>query len=205
MSVGLTGGIASGKSLVADLFAARGISIIDTDVIAREVLAPGTPGLTQVIETFGNRFLLPDGSLNRSALRDEIFANPDSRAKLESISHPLIREATLEQSRLTEGPYQIIAIPLLAETGFKDIVDRVLVVDCEPEVQLSRLMQRDNESRESAKKIMNAQATRAERRAIADDVIANNGSVAELEEKVSKLHENYLVLASNRTSAGGKY
>ncbi|MEJ2138106.1 MAG: dephospho-CoA kinase [Gammaproteobacteria bacterium] len=202
--VGLTGGIASGKSLAADLFAGRGAIVIDTDLIARGVVAPGTRGLAAITEAFGPEFVLPDGNVNRKALRQTIFDDPAARARLEAITHPLIREATLAQARLAGGPYQIIAVPLLAETGFKDIVDRVLVVDCPQEIQLQRLMKRDNESQESAKKILAAQASRAERLAIADDVIVNDGTIAQLEEKVTQLHNRYLSLASARTPTAGK-
>ncbi len=201
LRVGLTGGIASGKSLAAKMFEARGAAIIDTDLLARDVVAPGTPGLSAVIEAFGTEFLNPDGSLNRKLLRDEIFARPESRTKLESIIHPLIREAVVSRSSLAPGPYQIIAIPLLAETGFTDLIDRVLVVDCAPEIQLKRLIERDHESRDSAQKILAAQASRQKRLAIADDVIDNNGSVAELEDKVAKLHATYVAMAADRTKA----
>ncbi len=198
LRVGLTGGIASGKSTVAKLFAALGVPIIDTDLLAREVVAPGTPALTAIIEHFGTDLLAPDGSLERAKLRARIFAAPDERRWLEGLTHPLIRQLTEQRCAAAGGPYQIIAIPLLAETGRDQRVDRVLVVDCEPEAQVRRLQARDGATREAATRILAAQATREQRLAIADDVITNDADIAHLRDQIERLHARYLSLAAAR-------
>ena len=140
--IGLTGGIASGKTTVADLFAGHGVPVLDTDVISREVVAPGTQGLQKVRAAFGDAILEPDGSLNRAALRQRIFEDPDARRQLEAIVHPLVFDALDRGLRTAGGPYQIHVIPLLVETGLQNRIDRVLVIDCEREVQLARLLAR---------------------------------------------------------------
>jgi len=197
LRVGLTGGIASGKSLVADLFAAHGAPVIDTDIIAREVVEPGTAGLAEVVRKFGSEYLTGDGQLNRSLLRTRVFADAQSRAQLEAIIHPRIRAATLHQADNAGGPYQIIAVPLLTETKFHELVDRVLVVDCPTAVQVRRLMERDQESEDSARTMVAAQATRAERLAIADDIILNDGTIRQLEDAVARLHARYQAMAAS--------
>ena len=197
LRVGLTGGIASGKTAVANAFAARGVPVIDTDRLAREVVAPGQPALAAVVAAFGDRILEPGGSLNRRRLRDLVFADPDRRRELEAILHPAIRGALASELARLEAPYVIVAIPLLAETGGRDRVDRVLLVDCTPELQKSRLMARDGESAQRAQAMLDAQATRAERRAIADDTIENSGSIEDLDREVERLHRRYLALAAS--------
>lgn len=192
MRVGLTGGIASGKSKVADLFAARGIPIIDTDIIARQIVEPGQPGLAAVVAAFGNEILRPDGSLDRTRLRSMIFADPARRKQLDGLLHPLIMAAAIQAGETAGGDYQIFAVPLLVETAFDKLMDRVLVVDCDPELQRQRLMSRDNESAQSADAIIASQASRRERLAIADDVILNDGTLRELEAAVEQLHRQYL-------------
>jgi len=199
LRIGLTGGIASGKTAVADLFAARGIAVIDTDLVSREVVEPGQPGLQAVAAAFGNEILLADGSLDRAQLRKLIFENSDARERLEGILHPLIRHATFAHASKTDGPYRIFAVPLLAETGFDELVDRVLVIDCPEELQRQRLMERDNESESSADIIISTQASRQQRLDLADDVIVNDGTLRELEESVEKLHQKYLRLSSADT------
>jgi len=196
LRVGLTGGIASGKSIVADMFSARGIPVIDTDLIAREVVRPGEPGLREVVSEFGSEYLHADGTLNRGLLRQKVFADPRSRARLESILHPLIRAATLAQAHNAGGPYQVFAVPLLAETDFADFVDRVLVVDCPLEIRRERLLARDNESEETVDNILNAQAGRSERLDIADDIIVNDGALEETERAVEELHRRYLAISA---------
>ena len=196
--VALTGGIASGKSTVANLFAAHGVPLIDTDVIAREVVEPGQPALTAVAKTFGSDVLDPDGRLDRRRLREIIFSDATARARLEAILHPAIRAAMERQSvAATEaGPYQVLVIPLLAEGGRRDHVDRVLVVDTPETVQVERLMARDAVTREQAEASLRAQAQRATRLGIADDVVTNTGQIEDLREQVAALHERYVKLAA---------
>jgi len=196
LRVGLTGGIASGKTAVADAFARRGVPVLDTDQLAREVVLPGTPGLAAVIGAFGAGILNADGTLDRRALRALVFADEAARRRLEAILHPAIRAALARHVAAIDAPYVIIAIPLLAETGGRDRVDRVLVVDSAPELQKARLLARDRETAAQAKAILAAQATRAARLAIADDCIENSGSLADLDAAVEKLHHQYLALAA---------
>jgi dephospho-CoA kinase len=195
LRIGLTGGIASGKSTVERLFAAHGVPIIDSDLIAREVVAPGTPGLAQVRARFGDGVLLADGSLDRRALRRLVFADPAARRDLEAIVHPLIRAAMAERSAAAGGAYQINVIPLLVEGGRRATIDRVLVVDCPEALQIARVMRRDQVTEAEARAILTAQATRAERLAAADDVIVNDGDAIALQAQVDALHAKYLQLA----------
>ncbi len=193
--VALTGGIASGKSTVADLFAALGVPVIDTDVIARQVVEPGQPALTQVVAEFGAEVLDATGRIDRRRMRERIFADPDAKRRLESILHPAIRAEMARQSLAAQGPYQVLVIPLLAEGGSRNHVDRVLLVDVPEELQIQRLMMRDGVSHDQAKASLNAQATRAERLAMADDVVRNTGRVDELREAVAALDAKYRGLA----------
>ena len=195
LRVALTGGIASGKTAVANAFAARGVPVIDTDLLAREVVRPGTPALAAVAAAFGEGVLLPNGELDRRGLRELVFAEPKRRRALEAILHPAIRAALEARLSAIEAPYAIIAMPLLAETGGRDRFDRVLVVDVDPGLQKSRLMSRDGDSAQQAEAILAAQASRAERLAIADDRIDNSGSLAELDSRVERLHALYLEAA----------
>lgn len=196
LRIGLTGGIASGKSAVADAFARRGVRIVDTDVIAREVVEPGRPALDEVVRAFGAGVLDADGRLDRRALRAIVFAEPALRRRLESILHPAIRTEMRAQAAAAAGPYVVIAIPLLVENGLQSQVDRVLVVDCPPDVQLARLLARDRETPEGARRILAAQASREARLAAADDVVANDGTLDELDARVEALHRRYLALAA---------
>jgi dephospho-CoA kinase len=189
--VGLTGGIACGKSIVANLFAALGASIVDTDLMAREVVAPGSPLLPQIAAHFGVGVLQKDGNLDRARLRELIFANPAERLWLEALTHPAIRELTDARCASATGSYVMVAIPLLVETQGAARFDRVLVVDCDPEIQLARLQARDGATREQAKHMLAAQATREQRLAVADDVIQNNGDIAALRSQVERLHRSY--------------
>jgi len=200
--VGLTGGIASGKSTVAELFAALGVPVIDTDVIARDVVSPGTPGLGDVVAAFGREVLLPDGGLDRRRLRDLVFAAPDQRRQLEAILHPRILERLEARCASTGGPYQLLVIPLLRESGLEGRVDRVLVVDCSEDIQRQRLMVRDGESAASADRILAAQLDRQARLAIADDVLANAGTRDDLARRVRELHDDYLRRATGPASSG---
>jgi dephospho-CoA kinase len=189
--VGLTGGIASGKTTVARLFEALGVPVIDTDVLAREVVAPGQPVLGQIAARFGTSVLLPDGSLDRAALRSIVFADPAARAELEQLTHPAIRALLEERSAALGGDYQILVIPLLVETGRSIPVDRVLVVDVPEELQIRRLQARDGSTLQQAKQVLAAQVSREVRLAAADDVILNDGDVAVLRDRVAELHLQY--------------
>jgi dephospho-CoA kinase len=192
--IALTGGVASGKSTVARLFQALGAKLIDTDQVAREVVEPGAPALARVVERFGAGIVLGDGTLDRAQLRDIVFRDPAARAALEAITHPAIRARVAELSARAGGPYQLIAIPLLVETGTGRNYDRVLVVDCDPEIQLGRLMLRDGLTREQARRILEAQASREARLAAADDVLVNTSDAAALAPQVQSLHRRYLAL-----------
>jgi dephospho-CoA kinase len=192
---GLTGGIASGKSTVARLFEALGAAVIDTDQLAREVVAPGQPLLPRIVERFGAGVLAADGSLDRAALRTLVFSDPAARADLERLTHPAIQALLERRSAAVHGDYQIHVIPLLVESGGRRTLDRVLVVDCGEELQIRRLQARDGSTLEQARKILAAQATRAARLAVADDVIVNEGDLAPLRDQVAALHLRYLELA----------
>jgi dephospho-CoA kinase len=194
--VGLTGGIASGKSTVAKLFADLGVPVIDTDLVARDLVQAGQPALTEILASFGPEVLLANGQLDRAAMRRIVFADTGRRRKLESILHPRIRDETMAQSRAAGGPYQIIVVPLLAESPMRHAMNRVLVVDVPESTQLTRLLERDSESRQQAEQMMAAQVSREDRLAIADDVIDNDGSIAETGRQIDELHRRYLALAA---------
>ena len=196
LRIGLTGGIASGKSAVADMFAELGIPVIDTDVIAREVVAPGQSALDEIRQRFGDEMIGGDGALNRVAMRELVFADDDARRDLESILHPLIGAETRRQAEAASGPYQLIVVPLLAGSPLRQFVDRVLVVACDEETQVRRLIERDDETRDQAQRILAAQASREERLAIADDVIDNSGSLEATQAEVSRLDSYYRELAA---------
>ncbi|MDB6086775.1 MAG: dephospho-CoA kinase [Gammaproteobacteria bacterium] len=197
LRIGLTGGIASGKSTAAQRFIELGIPVIDADEVARAVVLPGQPGLARVVEKFGPDVLAADGSLDRRALRNKVFSDPASRTDLEGILHPLIR-AEMERRAAAAGgdSYVVMAIPLLVESGRRDRIDRILVVDVDESVQLQRLMTRDSSSLDQARAILAAQASRADRLQAADDVLLNSGTVSELQQAVDRLHERYLGLAA---------
>jgi dephospho-CoA kinase len=196
LRIGLTGGIASGKSTVAQLFAARGAAVLDTDTIAREVVEPGTPGLAALVAALGGEILDREGRLDRAELRRRVFADAATRREVEAILHPAIVAELEHRSRESTGPYQVFVIPLLVESRLERIVDRILVVDCPEEEQLRRLMARDGESRESALQMLETQATRARRLAEADDVIDNGGAAAALSAQVDVLDRRYRDLAA---------
>lgn len=197
LTIGLTGGIASGKSTVAKLFEALGVPVIDTDAIAREVVEPGEPGLDAVRDAFGAEILTPDGRLDRRKLREIVFADEAKRRRLESILHPLIRQRTLARlAALRDVPYAIVVVPLLVETNFGALVDRVLVVDVPVEAQLERLTARDGIDRAAAEAMIAAQASREARLARADDVIDNSGDLAATREEVERLHRRYVEIAT---------
>ena len=195
MHIGLTGGIASGKSTVSGLFAALGVPVIDADQIAREVVAPGTALLGRLIAHFGDGMLTPRGELNRRALRERVFVDPAARASLEALMHPTIMAELQRRAAVAGGVYQILAIPLLVEHDLHASVDRVLLVDCAEPLQLRRVQVRDGVTRAEARKILAAQATRAARLAVADDVIVNDGDLEQLRSRVEALHVLYGTLA----------
>ncbi len=196
MRVGLTGGIASGKSTVADMFAELGVPIIDTDLIAREVVAAGEPALDDIRHEFGDKVFDATGNLQRGALRRIVFADDDARDRLEAILHPRIQAAAYEQATAAGGRYQLIVVPLLSGSPLRDFVDRILVVDCEESTQIQRLMARDAESEGQARRMLAAQASRDERLKIADDVIRNDADLSATLEQVQELHQRYLALTT---------
>ncbi|HTC16330.1 MAG TPA: dephospho-CoA kinase [Steroidobacteraceae bacterium] len=194
--VGLTGGIASGKSTAARFFAALGVPILDSDLIARDVVEPGQPPLERLVERFGATILTHDGHLDRPALRDIVFSDPRARADLEALTHPAIGAAMEAQSASAGGPYQILVIPLLVEKNLKSQVDRVLVVDCNEALQLQRLRDRDGATAHAGQAILSAQASRATRLKAADDVIHNDADIDTVRAQVAALHARYLELAA---------
>ncbi|MGH8136386.1 MAG: dephospho-CoA kinase [Steroidobacteraceae bacterium] len=196
LRIGLTGGIASGKTTVADLFAGFGATVIDTDRIARDVVKPGEPALLALTRALGRGILGPDGNLDRERLRERIFSDPATRATVEAILHPVIISELIRQAESAPGPYQVLVIPLLVEGGRQGQVDRVLVVDCPEQQQIERLMYRDGETRENAVRALAAQAARAMRLAAADDIIENDGDPANLAERVAALDREYRRLAA---------
>jgi dephospho-CoA kinase len=195
LRIGLTGGIASGKSTVEQRFTELGIPVINADDSSRSVVARGQPGLAAVVARFGNAVLTAEGELDRRALRTLIFSDPQRRKDLEAILHPLIRADMERRSAQAVAPYVILSIPLLVEGGSRAAVDRILVVDADESTQLERLMSRDGVSIEEARATLAAQATRAARLQAADDVLVNSGTVPELRQAVDRLHARYLELA----------
>jgi dephospho-CoA kinase len=196
LRIGLTGGIASGKSTVARRFLELAVPVIDADESARHVVAPGTPGLARVLEAFGSHLLAVDGRLDRGALRRLVFSDPEKRRDLEAILHPLIRADMEREVERAAGPYVVMAIPLLVEGGVGDRVDRILVVDLPEALQIARVMARDGGTADEARAILAAQAPRAGRLQAADDVLVNAGSVTDLRRAVDVLHDSYLRLAA---------
>ncbi len=193
--IGLTGGIGSGKTTVANLFAELGVPIIDTDHIARDVTQPGTKALQEIIAHFDSSLLLPDQTLNRAVLRDRIFQDEKERKWLEALLHPLIYQKILSHLQQLSAPYCIIVIPLLFETkekGFNTLINRVLVVDTDENTQIERITSRDHLSLTQIQNMLDAQTTREFRLVHADDVITNHGDIEELKPQVKKLHEFYL-------------
>lgn len=201
LRVAVTGGVASGKSEVTRRFEARGIVVADADVAARAAVAPGSAGLAAIAAEFGTEVLNTDGALDRAAMRQRVFDDPDARRRLEAIVHPQVRALLQAQATAAPGPYVIVAIPLLAEGGGRDAypwLDRVLVVDAPIALQRARLMQRDGSDAALAERMIAAQATRASRLAIADDVIVNDGDMATLDSHVAALDARYRMLAGAR-------
>ncbi|OYW38805.1 MAG: dephospho-CoA kinase [Hydrogenophilales bacterium 12-61-10] len=197
--VGMTGGIGSGKSTVSDAFSALGVPVIDTDVIARELTAPGCVALEAIRATFGDAVMQADGALDRAALRHRVFADDDARRRLEAILHPAIRQQVEQRLARLTARYALLVIPLLVETrAYQDVVKRILVVDCPEQTQVARVMSRNGLAREEVMTILAAQATRTERLAVADDVITNATSIDDLRAEVSRLNQRYLALAAEK-------
>jgi len=192
--VGLTGGVGSGKSTVAELFAKLGVTIADADQAARTVVQPGSPALQEIEQAFGPEVLLQDGTLDRAAMRKRIFANQQERKNLEAITHPKIKEEIQRQLAAAKGSYAILVVPLLLETG-QELADRILVVDAPEEQQIKRTIKRDNSSRQQVENMLKAQASRSERLQQADDVIDNSQDPDQLPQQVEQLHQKYLGLA----------
>ena len=201
LAVALTGGIGSGKTAVSQAFARHGVPVIDTDVLAREVVEPGQPALREIVETFGEACLDATGSLDRAYLRRVVFADAGRRRELEAILHPRILRALRERLATLQTPYCLVVVPLLVETGLDRQFERILVVDVPEKVQIERVMARDRVDAEQSHRILGQQASRTRRLAVADDIIANTGTLAELEDKVAALHQQYLALAIGRKCA----
>lgn len=199
-SVGLTGGIGSGKTTVANLFGEFGAALVDTDLIAHQVSAPGGPAIDAIRSSFGDGFLTPDGALDRARMRELVFAEPAQKARLEAILHPLIREETEAQAARVTGTYLIFVVPLLVESNsWRQRVDRVLVIDCPEEIQLARVMARNGLPEAQVRAIMASQVPRAVRLAAADDVLENAGPSEELRDKAKQLHALYCSLAARKS------
>ena len=199
--IGLSGGIGSGKTTVSDEFAKLGVTIVDADIIARQVVEPGTAAFTAIVEKFGAQVLNQQGSLDRSQLRQLVFSEPALKDWLNQLLHPLIRAQMQSQTQLATSDYCILSVPLLVENKLTTLVDRVLIVDVSEDTQLSRTVLRDNSNAEQIHAIMRAQASRSERLAAADDVINNEGQPQDLVEQVATLHQQYLQRAAHKTTA----
>jgi dephospho-CoA kinase len=196
-AIGLTGGIGCGKTTVANLFAARGAGIIDTDAIAHQLTAPGGAAMPAILETFGASYLRPDGAMNRARMRELVFSAPDQKLRLEAILHPLIGSETRRAAQQTAGDYLMFVVPLLIESGrWKGRVARVLAIDCPEALQIERVVQRSGISPEQVRAIMATQVTRAVRLAAADDVLVNEQDQAALAPQVDRLHAMYKALAT---------
>lgn len=197
LKIGLTGGIASGKSAACQIFREQGVPIIDADVIAHDIVKPGSHCYQQIVEFFGSDILQADRQLNRQLLRTRVFSDPVSKTKLESILHPIIRQELIEKSQHVEAAYCILVIPLLIEAKMTDLVDRVLVIDIKTELQIARLCLRDRLSEQEARNILSQQSSRSNRLACADDVISNDTSLENFSKAIIKQHHKYIELANS--------
>ena len=195
MIVGLTGGIGSGKSAAANFFQNEGITVIDADGLSREVIEEGTPGFASIVEYFGSKIIDSDGSINREHLRKEVFDDDKKKKLLESIIHPLVRDLMVKKIAASKSPYSIVMVPLIFETNSMSNYNRILVIDCDPKIQLERAMLRDNNSKAQIKKIMDSQCSREERISIANDIIPNNDSLENLKIRSIAMHKFYLGLS----------
>ena len=201
--VGVTGGIGSGKSRAAAMFGKLGAGVIDTDEISHELTGPGGSAMPAITARFSTPVTASDGSMDRAAMRKLVFANPDLRKQLEDILHPLIRTESRRRAALSTAPYVLLVVPLLLETGgYRDLIQRVLVIDCDESLQISRTMQRSQLAESAVRSIMAAQISRQQRLTLADDVINNDRDMAHLRTQVNKLHQRYLQLATTDTGQG---
>ena len=197
--VAITGGIGSGKTTIANQFAALGIEVVDADLIAREVVAPGTPALAAIVNHFGAEMLTEQGLLDRRALRERIFSDQAAKSWLNALLHPIIRSEMLRQCAAVSSPYCLLVVPLLVENRLTELADRVLVIDVDGATQIERTCHRDGVSREQAQAILASQANRSERLAMADDVLDNqSGTTETIRERILALHETYLAFASQQ-------
>ncbi|MFM4860337.1 dephospho-CoA kinase [Aeromonas media] len=197
--VAITGGIGSGKTTVANQFAALGIEVVDADLIARDVVAPGTPALAAITSHFGPEILTEQGLLDRRALRERIFSDPAAKSWLNALLHPIIRSEMLRQCAAVSSPYCLLVVPLLVENRLTELADRVLVIDVDEATQIERTCRRDGVSRAQAQAILASQANRTERLAMADDVLDNqSGTTETIRARILALHETYLVFASQQ-------
>ena len=195
MIVGLTGGIGSGKSAAANFFQNEGITVIDADDLSREVIEQNTPGFEKIVDCFGSAIIDSDGSINRAFLRQEVFDDEKKKKLLESIIHPLVRDLMIQKIAASQSPYSIIMVPLIFETNSMNNYNRILVIDCDPIVQLERAMLRDKNSKIQIQKIIDSQCSREERISIANDVIPNNDSLENLKIRSIAMHKFYLGLS----------
>ncbi|MGE6261661.1 dephospho-CoA kinase [Aeromonas media] len=197
--VAITGGIGSGKTTIANQFAALGIEVVDADLIAREVVAPGTPALAAIVNHFGTEILTEQGLLDRRALRERIFSDPAAKSWLNALLHPIIRSEMLRQCAAVSSPYCLLVVPLLVENRLTGLADRVLVIDVDEATQIERTCRRDGVSREQAQAILASQASRSKRLAMADDVLDNqSGTTETIRARILALHETYLAFASQQ-------
>ncbi|GGF67059.1 dephospho-CoA kinase [Alteromonas lipolytica] len=198
--IGVTGGIGSGKTLVTDTFAELGIEIVDADIVARDVVAPGSPGLEAIKAHFGDSVITESGELNRAALRECVFTNEEQKQWLNACLHPLIRKAMAAAIEQIRSPYGVLAVPLLIENGMQKMVDRIAVVDCPESQQLARALRRDGSSETVIKGIMAAQVSREKRLAEADDIIDNSHDIETTKAQIVQLHQTYLKLAKTHNA-----
>lgn len=196
LKIALTGGIGSGKTLASDYLKSQGASIIDTDIISRELVEPGQAALSELQDVFGDNIISANGTLDRQLLRNMVFADSQKLKQLNSIMHPRIRSEMLRQAESSKGAYAVCVIPLLAETAQQHLFNRVLLIDSPTEVQISRICARDDINTEQANNMLLAQASRSQRQAIADDIVVNDGDREALYKKLEKVHQNYLTLAN---------
>lgn len=196
ITVGLTGGIGSGKSTAADIFRELGVPIIDADVIAHDIVNPGQPTLNSIFQQFDKNLKLDDGSLNRDALREYVFSDPEKRQQLEAIMHPAIIQKMKEEQATLAAPYCIMVIPLLLENNLQDLVTRILVIDCPIEKQQERVLTRPGIDKKQLANIIKAQVSRKERLSAADDILHNDDDIASLHQQIHSLNANYLQLAN---------
>lgn len=193
--LGITGGIGSGKSAATQWFESQGITVIDADIVAREIVKPGQPSLQTIQQSFGDWVLLEDGNLNRRALREHIFQFPEARQTLEKITHPAIRQSIIQQLQQAESPYVILVSPLLFETNQHELAHHTLLIDADEQIQLQRASQRDGQNEEQIRKIIAAQMSRTQKQQLANDTVLNDGLLEHLHLQLKPLHLKYLQLA----------